>query len=269
MRTAIMIPTYNHSILFKDCLRRLALLDPQPTYYIIFENNSVDDTWSLLKEWKRNHPNTIFIRMWFTPDAIKKLGNPYEIIGLARDYLLKKARQLNVDYAIFVDDDIIILNESFIDQITGREKDIVGAPYMRFFPDKDGKPIFALASKWKVGEKKYKFKVDCKGFQEVWVTSCGCICLSRKVIQDERLSFLPIIWNKEKRASEDFGFCMKARELGYKIHIDCMLKVGHYATAYSYKPWAVEGKDKDGNLLPVEFEYGKEHIIEGEIKQKL
>jgi len=241
------IPTRSQSILLEDCLAHLSRLEPNFDRYLFFINNCTDNTLNVIKKFKR--PKEI-IRMWFVDDAIKRLGNPYSIIGIARQYLLKRTRQLNPDYMIFIDSDITLFYKYFIDQITCHEKDIVGAPYLRPFPE----GMF-LASKWDRGDRKLWYKKACKGFQRCSVTSGGCLCLSRKAIQDKRLFFDPPIWNKKRKASEDFSYCIRAGKAGYKIWIDCDLQIGHYATASDYKPWMIRKDKKSKNIGYVDFSF--------------
>ena len=250
LHSVVLLPTYNHAPLLAHCLSLCDELYPQPDKYIFFENNSKDNTMEVIRSFK--HPKEI-IRMWFIDDAVKKLGNPYAIIGIARQYLLKRARQLNPEYVIFIDDDILLMNPDFITRIIKHKKDIVGAPYLRPFPE----GMF-IASKWKrKGKKKLWFKSKCKGFQKVHVTSAGCMCIRRRVFQDKRINFYPIIWG-EKKASEDFGYCMRAHKYGYKVFIDCTITVGHYAQVYSYKPWQIIRDEKGEAKGYIEFKYGNE-----------
>lgn len=228
-------------------------LDPQPSKYIFFENNSRDNTLDVIRKFPR--PKEL-IKIWFRDDAIQVLGNPYGAIALARQYLLKRARQLNPDYVIFIDDDVMVFYPHFIDQLMMRKRDIIGVPYLRNYEEG-----LALSVKWKRKNKKgIWLKKSCKGFQQCYVTSGGCLCLSRRVIQDKRINFYPLLWNGIK-ASEDFGYCIRARKYGFKIYVDCTLQAGHYADAYYYKPWLVK-KDNKGYI---DFSYGHEKEINEEI----
>jgi len=246
-KVIFLIATYNQARLLGDCLKYCNRLESQPDKYFFCENNSIDDTLDVIKRFKR--PKEL-IRFWVRSDATKILGNPYGVIAIARQMLLKRARQLDPDYAIFIDSDIVLLYPHFIDQITCHEKDIVGAPYLRPFPE----GMF-LASKWDRGDRKLWFKKSCKGFQRCALISGGCFCLSRKAIQDKRLFFDPPIWTKRRRASEDFSYCIRARKAGYKVWIDCNLQVGHYATASDYKPWMIKRDKKGKNIGYVDFSY--------------
>jgi len=243
-RTVIaLIPTYNHAPILRSCLKHLERLNPPFDKYVFCENNSTDETLEVIKNF--NHPKEL-IRLWFRKDANKVLGNPYELIGIISQMLLTKARQLNPDYAIIIADDVFVLTESLIDQMISRRKDVVGAPYLRRFPEG-----LYLGTKWKrKGMKGVWFKQQCMGFQEVYVTSGGCLCLSRKIIQDRRVNFMPIIWNDKEKVADDFGYCKRARNAGYKIYLDCAIKVGHVVDSSNSKPWEI----KDGKYVDFEYE---------------
>lgn len=248
-RVIFLIATYNQAKLLEDCLKYCNKLDPQPEKYIFCENNSTDNTLKVISDF--NHPKEL-IRLWVRDDAITVRGNPYAVIGMAREMLLKRARQLDPDYMIFIDSDIMILYPHFIEQIIGHGKNIVGAPYLRPFP----KGMF-LASMWKRNGGPLWYKKQCQGFQKCALTSAGCLCLSRKTLQDKRLHFDPPIWNKKRKASEDFSYCIRARKLGYRIWIDCNLRIGHYATASDRKPWMTKRDKKGKNIGYVDFSYDK------------
>lgn len=240
-KVIFLIPTFNNALFLRHCLVKLSELYPQPDLYVFLENNSTDDTLQVIQDF--NGPKKL-IRLWFREDLIEKACNPYEGVGIARQFLLEYARKLNPLYAIFIDDDILIYPTDFITQITKRHKDIIGAPYLRNFPEGT-----FIASKWKrKGKEKLWFKSRCKGLQKVWVTSAGCLCLSRRIIQDKRVFFHPIIWTENLKASEDFSLCIRAHEAGYEVWLDGDLRgIGHYAEIQKGKPWMVT-KDEHGKV---------------------
>ena len=245
MKTIMLIPTYNRAKFLAHCLSKLDMLDPQPDKYVFLENNSTDDTLETIQKF--NRPKEI-IRLWFVKDTIKRLGNPFAIMGIVRQFLLKKARQINLDYAIFLDDDILVYDEDFIERITSKGKDIIGGPYLR-----SSEYGMWLATVFWGKDEKGEFKghrKSCKGLKKVCWTSTGCLCLSHKIIQDRRVNFYPLL----EGAGEDFGYCIKANELGYEVWLDCTVKLGHYARLNQKRPWMV----KDGKPHEyVEFEYGE------------
>jgi glycosyltransferase involved in cell wall biosynthesis len=248
-KVIFLIPTYNNATFLRDCLGKLIELYPQPDLYVFLENNSTDDTLQVIQDFKG--PKKL-IRLWFKEDLIEKAGNPYEGIGIARQVLLEYARKLNPNYAIFIDDDIVIYPPDFVTQITRRHKDVIGAPYLRRYPEGT-----FLASKWKrKGKDKLWFKSKCKGLQKVYVTSAGCICLSRRIIQDKRVNFHPVIWTEKLKASEDFSYCIRAHHAGYDVWLDGDINgIGHYAEIDKDKPWMVT-RDAHGNVNGhIKFKY--------------
>lgn len=257
-----LIATYNNAAILQRCLGLMKRLNPQPDKYIFFENNSMDSTMDILEKWRSNYPTEI-IRMWFRPDAVQILGNAYGTIGLVRQTLLDRARKLNPDYVIFIDDDIFIADKDFISRIISWRKDIVGAPYLRRYPQGT-----FLASKWfnfseNQKEYPYQLKRHCSGFQEVFMTSGGAMCIHNKLLMDRRVNFLPIITSSD--TSEDYGYCIKAKKLGYKVYLDCSLHLGHYLKATNYKAWSVvkEGYDpKKTKTNYIDFKYGREEELQ-------
>lgn len=235
--------TYNNDKALLECLARyLRRLNPQPYKYIFFTNNNLDSTLELLLQWKLKRPTEI-ISLWFRKDAIKVLANPYAIIGLARQTLLERARHHDADYAVFIDDDVFIADTNLLERITAWNKPIVGGPYIRKFPEGN-----FLASKWinlTQARKKfpYRLKRKCVGFQEVLMTSAGCMCINRELLHDDRVKFYPVEMTSD--TSEDFGYCLRARKYGYKTYLDCTLRLGHYIRPKIKKPWTVKHQAKD------------------------
>jgi hypothetical protein len=107
-----------------------------------------------------------------------------------------------------------------IDGLSLWQKDFVGGAYLRLFPN----GMF-IASKWATPDGKgvmMKKKVNVP-LTEPNVTSAGCLCLSRKKVQDKRVNFYPLI----EGASEDFGYCLQARNFGYKVYLDGIIRLHH------------------------------------------
>lgn len=224
------------------CLKFLAHLNPQPTFYVFLENNSIDGSVYVIWDWLLYHSNSKLIRLWFRNDAVKALGNPYAVIGTVRQILLDYARKLDLDYAIFVDDDVYIVDYDFIPRITAWKKDLIGAPYLRKFLE----GVF-IASKWlNVDANRkimpYRLKRSIKGLNDVYMTSAGCVCISRKLLDDHRVNFMPILSTED--TSEDFGFCIRARQAGYQVFLDGSLKTGHNIRNTGGKAWTVDPAGK-------------------------
>jgi GT2 family glycosyltransferase len=264
MKVVFLTPTYNKNVILERSLEFLERLDPQPDHHIFLENNSQDGTLQTLKEWQQHHSAEI-IRVWFRDDAVQVMGNPFEIIGYARQTLLEQARKHNPDYAIFVDDDIFLLEPDFITRLIHRKKHLVAASYS--FPNALYKGIF-LNALWQNGEK-YVWRKSCSGMQKVCGLGSGAMCVSHELLMDERVSFLPIT---NPQLSEDFHYCERALEHGYQPYLDCGLKVGHCFRAtdmgktmryWHHRPWSrLPLEDSQKTVKFYDFTFGKR--LEGE-----
>lgn len=212
MKVILLVPTYNASNRFKEWSEQIYALNPQPDKVIFVENNSVDNTLELARNFRQAHE---VIRFWLV-DA------PHDVfysIAHARQLLLTRARRINPDYAIFLDDDIYPVSKNMIERLTNWNKDLVGGSYIRRYPEG-----LWLASIWARTDGSIEPRnVVTAQIQEVTVTSGGCLCLSNKIIQDKRINFFPL----REGFSEDFGYCKQARELGYTIWLDGTVRLGH------------------------------------------
>jgi hypothetical protein len=224
-------------------LESLRLLDPQPDRFIFLENNSCDDT--LVKVANFELRKEIF-RLWFREDAMEYVernwhpGEPtiscrYDLIGICRQFLLQRARQLDPDFVIFLDSDILVLSEDLIEQLCNVENaDIVGAPYVREFPQ--GRLLSALWSNPNpTPEHPFlllpRDKISSNQPTEALAVGGGCMRLSRKVIQEKTLNFYPVQrpWLGVGPLAEDFGYCLHARALGYNVYLNPAAKLAHRA----------------------------------------
>jgi len=228
-KVVVLIPTHNNESLLPVWFNFIYKLNPQPIEYVFAENNSHDDTLKLIERFKRP---TKLIRVWFKKKPIGKGESFYTTIAHIRQLLLTYARQSNCDYAIFLDTDIFPATTELISHMINWNADIVGGKYMRFFPE----GLF-IASYWKSGDKKFRLKpLTDLPFEEVECTSAGCLCLSKKVIQDRRVNFYPIFG--AFHTSEDFAYCRQARARGYKVYLDSLVDVRHFCpTDKAPNPW--------------------------------
>jgi len=259
MKVAILIPVYQDAFCLDQCLEYLEGLNPQPTYYVIAENNSTDNTMSVIFDWlKFKHPeNSKLIRLWFKDNARDILNNPYGIIGIMRQILLKKTRLLNVDYAIYIDSDIFIADKDFIKRMTKYKKDLVAGAYFRSYPQ--GELLSYLD--FNKGKNKDTHPYVLRNYQKfklqrVAAVSGGCLCISKKLINDLRVNF---VYGEDMKipdyygtghAGEDFAYCETARRNGYNIWVDDSFRICHYQEHGDPRPWRV---NKDGKYI--EFQY--------------
>ena len=246
MKTCLLIPCYNTSKTLPKLFRALDKLSPQPTMTFFLENNSRDDTlWQIQKHYKHKPHKTL--RIWFRDDAAQICRSVYEPIAHVRQLLLTAARKYDPDYAIFLDADVYPISPNLITILTSHNKDIVGGSYVRLFPEG---PF--LASKWPVPDnpKLHRFfRVPYAELMEPVMTSAGCLCLSRRIIRDRRVNFWPLY---SLEASEDFGYCLSARDFGYKVFLDGTAVLWHDVASVSRsKPWT---RSRETNrYLPFKF----------------
>ncbi|MGA8856733.1 MAG: glycosyltransferase [Candidatus Bathyarchaeia archaeon] len=131
MRTVLLMPCKQAAgSLPNGVLDALLKLDPQPDLYVFCENNSTDRTLKWLADFPR--PKEI-IRLWFRDNALSSCRLPGELVAVVRDLLLQRARQLEADFAILMDADIMVHTRDLIPRLTSRAGDIVGG--LCRFPD--------------------------------------------------------------------------------------------------------------------------------------
>lgn len=227
----ILTPTQNNEIYWDEWSYWIKQLFPPPRKVVFYEDSSTDGTVERLLNFDLPHE---VIQTKHSVKPTKK--NRYRRIAKIRQILLDRAKELNPDYAIFIDDDTFIKDSWALDKFTEWGVDIVGGLYLRFFPFG-----IRLASKWfhpNYPNPKFKMRKKARvlGLDEVAMTSGGCLCLSRRIIQDNRIHFYPMEF---KEASEDFGYCLLARKYGYKIYVDGRVKLAHYIKPRR-KDWTVD-----------------------------
>lgn len=250
MKVVMLISTYNHVELLKKTLQYLDELEPQPSKYVFSENNSEDEALQVIAEWQKTHPTEI-IRLWFKENAGQILGNRYGVIGHIHQILLNRARKMDVDYAIFMSNDVFIPYTDFITRITSWKKDLVGVAVPVF---REGRGL-CLSPTWindgpERDIKPQIVKTMCNGFEEVYSVGGAGMCVSRKLLMDKRVNFMPLL-KKPQCYSEDIGYCFKARSFGYKCYVDGSLFLGHYVEAKRKSIWR-----KDFQFGGVPYEEG-------------
>jgi GT2 family glycosyltransferase len=205
------------------------------------------------------------IRVWFREDIdvpIFKEDNEYLTICHVRQLLLAKAKHLDPDYAIFVDDDVMPPKD-LIKKVVEAGKDLLGGYYYRNFPE----GLWIDCRFWKENGKVNQFvdefwlKYLCQKETPQFVEgdfiiaeefSGGCMALSRLILNDNRLSFYPRAL-EQKYAAEDFGFCIKANEFGYKPYVHRFLRCFHILDKKTIRPWT-ETNDSKGECVNYQWE---------------
>jgi hypothetical protein len=141
--------------------------------------------------------------------------------------------EFDFDFMLFVDYDIEFISDDII-RLLNFNLPIVSGSYRR-----KEDPRFIHAGYWKdnlPGMIDTGITSDVTGIKEVDWIGGGFLLISKEVFQKmEYPYFRYVVVNYEKNdemyadnATEDFGFCIKAKECGFKIHCDCDTKVKHH-----------------------------------------
>jgi GT2 family glycosyltransferase len=142
--------------------------------------------------------------------------------------------QIDYDYIMWIDSDIIF-NTIYFDKLISNDVDICGGVYLM-----DGGKQFAAVKNWDENRFQENGTFDfltpddiskSPNLMEVVYTGFGFLLIKKGVFEKiEYPWFNPKILkigNCYDFASEDVSFCLKARELGFKIYIDPTVWVKH------------------------------------------
>jgi hypothetical protein len=148
-----------------------------------------------------------------------------------RNTIVEMFKMIGSDYLLMVDSDIapeIRKNESFIQKMIDREKDILSANIHSF----NDPYIFKVGMIFNKKKELVSVSDDATGLKEVDAVGTGCILISKKVINSFKEPLFRFEYDKLGRmnTSEDFHFCKLAKKLGFKIWYDNDLETLHYRT---------------------------------------
>lgn len=146
----------------------------------------------------------------------------------SRNHLVGKAIQLNADYMLWLDSDMVFhpdLLTGMMSTMSDKGLDILtGVYYRRVSPYT---PV--LLDKLEIDGK----KVDSHNIEEIpnemfEVAGCGfgCVLMKTDVAFDVLAKFGPP-FNPIHGVGEDLSFCWRARQCGYKIYADPSIWLGH------------------------------------------
>lgn len=239
--------------------------------------------WSFLNNKKKvNVLTALCVHRGVDPDCweslqfLSKIQEPkFHVRFKAGDALIDRSRayvatrfleRKEYDILLFIDDDIVFSPDAAVKSvklITEGGLDIVGAPYVKKQADNNHFNIKTLNGEaMKFGEQ--------GGVYEVKNISTGFMAISRKVLE-KMAETLPLCHPKDLRfypfftpypkqiedgtyvyLSEDWAFCQKARDLGFKVWLDTTSKIIHAGRyLYDWNDIFRENKPKVKN-----FEYG-------------
>lgn len=136
----------------------------------------------------------------------------------ARNRLIKKALQVEADFLIMVDDDMILPAYVFIGMLTRHLPFLALLAYRKYHPHA---PVVGIKNQYG----KYQPLTDCKnkGLMEVDAVGFGCVCMATEALKkiDPPWCF-PI-----GEEGEDYDLCEKLKSLGVPIIVDTDTTAGH------------------------------------------
>ena len=252
-----MTPAYNDTKVLQAFFDSLDKNSPNIDYHLFCTNNCTDSTNSLIDRYLKKHDGER-ITLTLPNDLMTTIEEPYAGVGIARQYLLRRARRLaesqaKFSHALCIDTDIYATEPDGIGRMAEWGADLIGGSYLRPFPE--GK---YMASKFEF-PKRGEYRLVEKIFYNIcepFITSAGFLMMSRRLLLDDRMHFFPIykildngLYSKD--TSEDFGFCLLAKSLGYKLYLDGTVKLTHLVGEKQRSFVALEPGQYD------RFEYGQ------------
>ena len=151
-----------------------------------------------------------------------------------RNYIAVQALNNNSDYLLFIDDDMTFPPD-LLDKLIASQKDIIGVAYHSRGSSAKIKVVpgdimsIAEVDKGKYinleteTDPKYKYVFEC------YATGTGIILIKCDVFKKIPQPWFEFTYfeNGKCKEGEDWNFCLKAKEAGFKIWTDPIIKVGH------------------------------------------
>ena len=173
-------------------------------------------------------PTTDFMHAEFVKSLVAlKIDVPHEIcimsgtlVYMARDKLANKAINEGFDYVLWLDSDMVF-QPTLYDDLSFSGHDFVTGVYHTRRPAYNSCIFEKIDLDSFKAVEKYQndiFRVEGCGF--------GCVLIATQILRDVMLTyktcFMPI-----KDYGEDIAFCLRARDMGYKLFCDPSVVCGH------------------------------------------
>ena len=131
-----------------------------------------------------------------------------------REMLIDSIINTPFTHVLFIDDDMGF-EEDALHIMAQKDQPIVLANY-----PKKVLPVRFISRGFK--DEEIVTRKDSEGLEEVYIGGFGFALIKREVFMSVPKPRFPLLYNKEHNiySSEDYWFCAKAREMGYKIYID-------------------------------------------------
>ena len=167
--------------------------------------------------------------------AMEKKGEVFvsfligSLIYESRNTLAKQAIATKADYVMWLDSDMTFAPDTMtrLQQHMEEGKDIVTGLYFRRRPPFTP-VLFKTLERIDEDSAKHENYDDYpeSGLFEIGGCGFGCVMTRTSVLEDVFLNYHKC-FDPVCSIGEDLAFCLRARELGYKIHCDSTIKCGH------------------------------------------
>ena len=150
-------------------------------------------------------------------------GMPYDH---ARNTGCTKALELDFEWLFFLDDDTIPPNDAILRLIAHKKPIVSGLYYRRNLP------ICPVMLRNVDSGRQWITEFTSPSLIEVDYVGAGCLLIHKEVLHSLQQPWFE--WKADRfdlpineRMSEDFSFCEKARQNGYKIYVDTSVQCRH------------------------------------------
>ncbi len=133
MKHLLLVPIRNSAHLLPFFFQSLRSMNPKPDYIVWCTNNNTDNTVSRLKSFQ-DITSEIIELPDFPSDFVKKHGL-FEAIGIVRQRLWNRARELNSEWTFFCDADIFAVSTDILSILSGWNVDYVVTPQAHYYTD--------------------------------------------------------------------------------------------------------------------------------------
>lgn len=153
-----------------------------------------------------------------------RFGGAHSVVK-ARNNLVKEFLNSDCEYLFFVDIDMGLPTDG-LKKLVEDNKPIIGGLYFQRIPPHN--PMLFEKGKFTAKAHNYMFKRDyIEGLTEIDATGAGALLIKKEVFK--KVKYPWFAEPTEYETYEDFFFCEKAKDAGYKIYVDTRVKISHFS----------------------------------------
>jgi hypothetical protein len=145
----------------------------------------------------------------------------------ARNAAARGAIDSGADYAVWFDSDILPPNDCVTRMLSYGHDFVTGMYFQR-----EGNNMWPLIANYYADKDSFSWLATWPENVLAPIDGCGFGCVITSVhmlrrIEEEGLAKGDSSWFNYRKFSEDFDFCMRAREAGFQLYVDTAVKCGH------------------------------------------